>query len=85
MIIPWCWLKSKAIKMKKLTARDVGKWYQVQALSITFTRNVPKHPHQINPPLHRHHSGFSLQESPSTRSGYACALCKEKRNMFFFL
>ncbi|XVF75648.1 hypothetical protein PTKIN_Ptkin13bG0203800 [Pterospermum kingtungense] len=36
-------------------------------------------------PLHSHHSGFFLRERPSSyHSGYVCALCKKKRDMFFY-
>ncbi|GMJ14205.1 hypothetical protein like AT5G22355 [Hibiscus trionum] len=40
--------------------------------------NHPLHPH--------HHSGFSLRERPPPDSDhvYCCALCKEKRDMFFY-
>ncbi|XVF83024.1 hypothetical protein PTKIN_Ptkin16aG0099300 [Pterospermum kingtungense] len=35
-------------------------------------------------PLHRRHSGFFLRERPLDIMWYACALCKEKRDMFFY-
>lgn len=35
-------------------------------------------------PLHTQHSSFTLRQSPRTMSWYVCALCKQKRDMFFF-
>ncbi|KAE8723661.1 hypothetical protein F3Y22_tig00012104pilonHSYRG00078 [Hibiscus syriacus] len=43
-------------------------------------------PHTISShPLHPQHSGFFLRERPRPGNRvYGCALCKEKRNMFFY-